>query len=104
MRGMFIFEAMYTRQDASRIRQEFWTTFGQYMLPIASAEGTKVTWLNYKTGEKDIYFRMNADARKASIAIELTHKDPGIQQLYFEQFEALKAMLHSALEEEWTWS
>jgi hypothetical protein len=95
---------MYTRQEASRIRQEFWTAFGQYMLPIPSAEGGKVAWLNYKTGEKDVYFRMNADARKASIAIELTHKDPEIQQLYFEQFEALKGMLHSALEEEWTWS
>jgi hypothetical protein len=99
----FIFEAMYSRQEASRLRQEFWTSFGQYMLPIPSAEGTRVNWLNYKTGEKDIYFRMHADNKKASIAIEVTHPDPGIQQLYFEQFAELKGILHSVLQEEWTW-
>lgn len=98
------FGAMYTRQEASRIRQEFWTTFGQYMMPIPSAEGAKVAWLNYKTGEKNIYFRMNADNKKASIGIELTHSDPEIQQLYFEQFNELKKLLHSALDEEWNWT
>lgn len=94
---------MYTRQEASRLRQEFWTSFGQYMLPVPSAEGTRVNWLNYKTGEKNIYFRMHADNRRASIAIEITHADLGIQQLYFEQFTELRRILHSILEEEWTW-
>lgn len=85
------------------MRQEFWTTFGQYMLPIPSADGEKVAWLNYKTGEKNIYFRMQADHKKASIAIELTHSELGIQQLYYEQFTQLKSVLHSTLGEEWTW-
>jgi hypothetical protein len=101
---LFTFGAMYTRQEASRIRQEFWTAFGQYMLPIRSAENNKTAWLNYKTGEKGLYFRMNADNKKASIGIELTHTDPGIQQLYFEQFKELKHLLNSALSEEWTWA
>ena len=38
---------------------------------------------NYKTGEKDIAFRMHADNRKADIAIELTHSDPEIRQIFF---------------------
>jgi hypothetical protein len=94
---------MYTRQEASRLRQEFWTSFGQYMLPIPSAEGEKVAWLNYKTGEKNIYFRMQADNKKASIAIEITHPDTGLQDLYFEQFKELKTILHNTLGEEWIW-
>lgn len=85
------------------MRQEFWTTFGQYMLPIPSAEGDKVAWLNYKTGVKNVFFRMHADNKKASIAIEITHSDPGIQQLYFEQFTQLKAILQSTVGEEWNW-
>lgn len=95
---------MYTRQQASQLRQEFWTAFGQYMAPVLSAEGERLTWLNYKTGEKHIYFRMQADAKKASIAIEITHPDADIQQLYFEQLEQLKKILHHTLQEEWTWS
>jgi hypothetical protein len=94
---------MYSRQEASQLRQEFWTIFGQYMSPVLSSEGEKVNWVNYKTGEKDIYFRMYADNKKASIGIELTHKDIQIQHLYFEQFKELKQIMSDILGEEWTW-
>ena len=95
---------MYSKQEASQLKKEFWTAFGQYMQPILSAEGEKVNWINYKTGEKDVYFRMNADSKKASIAIELTHKDAGLRQLYFEQFKELKKILESETNEEWIWT
>jgi hypothetical protein len=94
---------MYSRQEASQLRQEFWTSFGQYLLPVLSAEGERINWINYKTGEKDIFFKMHADNKKASIGIELTHKEAGIQQLYFEQFQELKNLLETAVGEEWDW-
>jgi hypothetical protein len=94
---------MYSRQQASQLRQEFWTTFGQYMSPVLSAEGEKVNWINYKTGEKNISFRMHAETKKAIIAIELNHKDEEIQQIYFEQFIQLKNVFQEILKEEWTW-
>jgi hypothetical protein len=94
---------MYSREQATQLRQAFWTAFGQYMAPVPSAEGTKVNWPNYKTGLKHVYFRMQADNKKAFVAIELTHPDTEIQELYFEQFAQLKDMLHSSLDEEWDW-
>lgn len=94
---------MYSKQEASQLRQEFWTAFGQYMLPVLSSEGMKISWTNYKTGEKNIYFRMNVDNKTASVAIEITHKDKGLQEIYFEQFLQLKSLLHNALNEEWEW-
>src|SRR3954468_13461293 len=94
---------MYSKQEASQLRQEFWTAFGQYMSPILSSEGEKTNWINYKTGEKDIFFRMNADNKKASIGIELTHKYDDVQEIYFEQFQQLKNLLVDTLHEEWTW-
>lgn len=94
---------MYTKHQASQLKQEFWTAFGQYMRPVLSAEGERINWMNYKTGEKNIYFRMHADNRKASVAIEITHKDQGVQALYFEQFEQLKILLYDTLKEEWNW-
>lgn len=98
-----IFGSMYSRQEASQLRQEFWTTFGQYMNPILSTEGEKINWLNYKTGEKNISFRMHADNKKAIIAIELNHKDKDIQQIYFEQFHQFKNLFEDAVNEEWNW-
>ncbi|AKD04185.1 DUF4268 domain-containing protein [Pontibacter korlensis] len=94
---------MYTREQASQIRQHFWTTFGQYLSPQLSAEGWKVNWLNYKTGVKDVYFRMNADNKRGYIAIELSHPDTEMQELVYDQFLEHKTMLHEALGEEWEW-
>lgn len=94
---------MYTREQASKLRQAFWTAFGQYMSPVLSAEGMPTNWINYKTGLKNVYFRMQADKKLATIGIEMTQPDPEIQQMFFEQFEALKEMLHEAVGEEWIW-
>src|SRR6478735_12480860 len=94
---------MYSKEQASQLKQAFWTAFGQYMGPILSAEGLRTNWINYKTGVKHIFFRMQADNKKAGIAIEIAHPDPELQQLFFEQFETYKTMLHSALGEEWQW-
>ena len=94
---------MYSRQEAAQLKKEFWTVYGQYMSPVLSAEGEKVSWLNYKTGEKAIFFRLHADNKIATIAIELSHGDAGLRQLYFEQFRQLKKFLEKATDEEWLW-
>lgn len=94
---------MYSKDEASQLKQAFWTTFGQYISPQLSAEGLKVNWINYKTGIKHLYFKMEVDKRSASIAIEIAHPDAGIQELFFEQFKELKTMLRSSLQEDWGW-
>ena len=94
---------MYSKNEASQLKQTFWTTFGQYISPHLSAEGLRVNWVNYKTGIKYIHFKMAADKKAASIAIEIAHPDSGMQELFFEQFLELKNVLHSALGEDWEW-
>lgn len=46
---------------------------------------------------------MRADKRVASIAIELSHPDAEVQELFFDQFTELKQVLHSHIGEEWEW-
>ena len=94
---------MYSKAEATQFRQAFWTAFGQYMAPVPSAEGESTNWINYKTGLKQVYFRLQADHRHATIGIELTHPDAGIRELYWEQFRELKPLLHETLGEPWTW-
>lgn len=94
---------MYSKAEAAQLKKEFWTAFGQYMQPVLSADGEKVSWINYKTGEKNVFFRLSAEAKKATVAIELTHPDAGVQQLVFEQFLQLKKVLEAATGEEWIW-
>ena len=94
---------MFSREESSRIRQEFWTAFGRYMRPVPSADGNKINWVNYHTGIKDVYFRMEAGSRSAVVSISIEHNDPGIRELYFEQFLEFRDLLHGMLEEEWEW-
>lgn len=94
---------MFKREEASRIRQEFWTTFGRYMSPVPSAEGMKINWINYRTSVKDVHFRMDANQTSAMICIAMEHSDAGLRELCFQQFEEFKTLLHAELEEEWEW-
>jgi len=95
---------LYTKEQVSTLKQAFWTAFGQYMALQPTAEGGKVNWINYKTGIKHLYFRMQADQHQAKIAIEITHPDEGMQELMFEQFLSYKNILKSSFNEEWVWA
>ncbi len=94
---------MYSREEAAKLRQQFWIAFGKYMKPIPSAEGLPINWINYKTGVKNISFKMNAEQRQAFIAIELTQGDEESRNRVMEQFKALKTLFTDAVKEEWVW-
>ncbi len=94
---------MYSKEEASKLKEQFWIAFGRYMKPVPSAEGLFINWVNYKTGVKHIYFRMDAEQKYASIAIEVANPDAGVRELLFEQFEAFKLILEGALNESWEW-
>lgn len=92
---------MYTKEQASLLRQSFWKAFGRYMALHTSAEGVKINWINYKTGIKYLSFKMQADHRSGIIMIELSHPDPAIRGLMLEQLRAATKMLTEATGEDW---
>lgn len=100
---MLKIKELYSREEAKRIRESFWTSFGQYMAPITGAEGDKVTWINYKTGIKHLFFRMEADNKVARISIDMVNPDEGMRELLFDQFKEYRLLLKSELNEEWIW-
>lgn len=94
----------YTREEASKITQSFWTSFGRYMQPVMSAEGLPVTWINYKTGINGISFKMDADRDQAIIMIQLSQSSTEQRHAHFEQLQQLKSILEEALgENDWFW-
>lgn len=94
---------MYSKEQTSKLKQAFWTTFGQYMSAVPAADGEKINWINYKTGFKHLYFRMDTEKSVASISIEISHPDTDIQELIFDQFKMLESILHHHLHESWNW-
>jgi hypothetical protein len=101
-RSIFI-EGMYTKQEATKIKASFWTSFGQYMRPLPGASGEPVNWLNYKTGIRHFFFRMDVDSKQASIAIELRHPDIEQQEYYYHSLLQWKKILEEMVGEQWNW-
>ncbi len=102
-RGSGNFAGMYTREQASQLRQAFWTAFGQYMTPVPDAAGNRINWINYKTGIRHLYFKMDAGKQQAIISINITHNDNQLRHLYFEQLKQVSAILQAELPEPWHW-
>ncbi len=92
---------MYTKEEASKVKQKFWTAFGKYMQPVPSADSEKVNWINYKTGIKGISFKLNADNNKATVAIEISLIDTHLQHQYFDIFANFKNQFHNLLGKDW---
>jgi Domain of unknown function (DUF4268) len=92
---------MYTKEEASKIRQKFWTSFGKYMQPVPSASVDKVNWINYKTGIKGISFKLNADNNKATVAIEISLVNTSLQHQYFDICANFKSKLAATAGVDW---
>lgn len=96
-------QTLYSREEAKKLKEQFWTNFGQYLSLTPNEDGDKINWVNYKTGVKHLYFRMETEGKTARIFIEISHPDAGMRELMYEQLLTYRQMLHGALDEEWEW-
>ena len=86
---------MFSRDEAKAWNERFYTLYGTYMRRHQpQAEGAR-QWLNYRTGVKNIFFRVEAKSREALASIELQHPDEGVRQLFLAQFAEFKKALES---------
>ena len=75
---------MFSKEEAQKIKREFWITFAQ--------EYPK-KWLLYNTKIKDVTFKFNADNKKAIVSLDIEPKDEEHRKIYFEKIESLKTIL-----------
>lgn len=94
---------MYSSRQKSAQHEQFWMAFGKYMAPVLSASGGRISWGNYRTGVKPVYFRMHVSGSEAYIAIEIEHNNPVMRTECFMRFHLLRESLVSFLGEEWHW-
>lgn len=75
---------MYSKEEAQRLKQEFW---------IAFAEKYPRKWLLYDTKIKDFSFKFFVDNKKAQVLIDIEARNQEKRLAYFEKLEALKSIL-----------
>lgn len=79
---------MFSKEEASLIRQEFWTSFGKSF---------PRKWLLYNTKIKGFSFKFEALRKSAMVCIDITHPDAIANELIYDQMLSLKKLLEVEL-------
>lgn len=75
---------MFNKEEAQKIKREFWITFAQEY---------PRKWLLYNTKIKDVSFKFHVDNKKAMVSLDIEPKDEVHRKIYFEKMESLKSIL-----------
>lgn len=75
---------MYSKEEATKIRKEFWTSYGKSF---------PRKWILYNTRIKDFSFKFVADKKQAMVCLDIESFDKTKNQLLFEQLLEIKSNL-----------
>jgi len=75
---------MYGKEESSKLRQEFWTSFGKSF---------PRKWLLYNTKIKGLSFKFVADRKHAMVSLDIEHTDDIANELLYDQLLSLKTIL-----------
>ena len=93
---------MYSKEEAKKLKQEFWTTFGQWSLKKRKSRG-KGKWLLNHTGVKGFRLKFEAEKKTVCVCLEIIDADEIIREIRYEKLLALKSIFDDALENELIW-
>lgn len=94
---------MYGKAAASAQRSQFFTVLGQYLSPIPSMSGERPQWINYRTGIKDVYIRMEILERTCRIGFVISHPDEHNRLAFFDGFVLLRPIWDEICGRDWIW-
>ncbi len=94
---------MYSKSEAKALKQEFWTTFGQWSLRKRKSKG-KGRWLLNKSGAKGFRFKFEAERKTICVCLEIIDDDEIIREIRFEKLLALKSIFDEAFDHQLIWN
>ena len=81
---------MFSKEEAAKLRKEFWTSFGKSF---------PRKWLLYNTKIKGFAFKFVADRKKAMVCLDFEHPEDIANELLFDQLISLKTLLEAEIPE-----
>jgi len=93
---------MLPKEELKKRRTTFWTGLETLMKPVRGVHGNKIDWLSYNSRVKDLYIRMEFDAKGVRLCLDFQNGNEGIRELFFDQFLELKKVMQSSFSNELT--
>ena len=94
---------MFSKEEAKKLRQEFWITFGKRTALLPTDDGSKKKWILFKTGISDFSFKFESERKFARVCIDIEQKDVVKRIQYWEKFESLKGVLEDTVPNKLIW-
>lgn len=94
---------MLNREELKAKNTEFWSDFRKYMNKVRSSNGRRMNWLNYPSDVKNIYIRLQADAKGTRLCMDIQPKNEGVREIIWEQMTELKKVMESSMKYETSW-
>lgn len=77
---------MFSREEAKKIRQDFWTSFGKEY---------PRKWLLYNTKMKELQLKFSFERKFAMVSLDISDEDEMTRAYYFEKLQSLRNLLET---------
>lgn len=94
---------MFSKEQLKQLKTDFWQRFKTKMQNTRSSNGRKMNWLAYPSEVRDIYIRVDADAKGARLTFDIQGKDDGVRAIIWEQLGELKVVLEQEMGNSGVW-
>lgn len=94
---------MYSREEAKKIRLEFWEQFGRRCEAHPMLRSKPKKWMLHRTKIKGIALRFDVGRKNAAVMLELNHKNENKRLKAFEILELFKLIVEDGFENGLTW-
>jgi len=94
---------MITKEEKARLKAQFIQNLENETSLHRNAHRKNMNWLQYRTGLKDIYLRLEIFEDQVTLCFDFQHRNDGIRNLMFEQLTEMRAMLNGMSPGEWDW-
>ena len=78
---------MFSKEEASQLRKDFWIAFGKSF---------PRKWVLYNTKIKRFSFKFVGDRKKAFVCLDIEHPEEIANELLYDQMISLKSLLESS--------
>jgi len=93
---------MYSREQAKLLKQEFWTTFGQWSVRKRKSQD-KGKWLLNHTGVKGYRFKFEAEKKSLAVCLEIIDSDETVRAIKYEKLLILKPLFDETVDHALFW-
>jgi hypothetical protein len=94
---------MYSREEAKKLRLEFWEQFGRRCEAHPMLRNKSKKWILHRTKIKGIALRFDAGRKNAAVMLELNHKNENKRLKAFEILEQYKLIIEEGFKNGLNW-